>query len=141
MLLLQLTLLNVEVLGLFDAHFLQLLALTGQQESFLFLELASFCQHLSFNVGLQTSDHLVRNRHGGSGLREGISRSLSTLLDNLVETVLTFPDFGFELANFPQLFLLLDSFVIDPSLNLVTPDLVSLEERRTLSVLVAKVLP
>lgn len=42
LLLLELALLNVELLGFFDPHLLQLLALTGQQESLLFLELASF---------------------------------------------------------------------------------------------------
>lgn len=122
-------------MSLLGAHLLELLPLAGKQEYLFTLHLALFRDQVALNV-----------------VRKAFDRSLHRLLlvvwvvlhflgifKRLLITFVAFVDLRTELAFLLEFFLLLVTFVSDPVVDLVAPDLIALEERSSLPILVGEV--
>ena len=132
-----LLLLQVESMSLLISDLLQLFALAWEEKNFLALHFALLSDHLSLNVNREA---LYSTFHGVCLLSNSVILNLLSLFDDMLITLATLINWRLEFAFFLELFLFFIALVPDSIVDLVSPDLISLEKGSTLSVLVREII-
>ena len=131
-----LLLLEEEGLGLLRADLIELLTLAWQEKDFFALHLALLCDQMTLNVAWKA----FNSRFHGLLLIVWVVLQLFRFFEDLLVAFTTLVYFWSEFTFPPQLLLFFIPLVPDAIIDLVAPNLISLEERGSLSVLVRKVI-